>query len=145
MPIQEKIIISPYLTFDAIAAGEPGAPLVLLLHGFAESMRCWDAQVETLGDAGYRAIAPSQRGYSPAARPDPADVSNYHIDRLMDDAMADCRRVRLWRDTLSSRRARLGRQHRLGAGRSLSAADRVADDPLPPASQCLQPGAADAG
>jgi pimeloyl-ACP methyl ester carboxylesterase len=51
-------------------------------------MRCWDAQVETLGDAGYHAIAPSQRGYSPAARPDVADVSNYHIDRLMDDAMA---------------------------------------------------------
>ncbi len=51
-------------------------------------MRCWDAQVEMLGDAGYRAIAPSQRGYSPAARPDVADVSNYQIDRLMDDAMA---------------------------------------------------------
>ena len=82
------ISISPHLTFDAIIAGEPGAPLVLLLHGFAESMRCWDAQVETLGDAGYRAIAPSQRGYSPAARPDPTDASNYHIDRLMDDAMA---------------------------------------------------------
>src|SRR5262249_48197311 len=72
----------------AIAAGEPGAPLVLLLHGFAESMRCWDAQLEALGDAGYRAVAPSQRGYSPAARPDPREVSHYHIDRLLDDAMA---------------------------------------------------------
>src|SRR5438132_8390982 len=82
------ISISPHLTFDTIIAGPADAPLVLLLHGFAESMRCWDAQVETLGDAGYRAVAPSQRGYSPAARPDPADVSNYHIDRLMDDAMA---------------------------------------------------------
>ena len=85
---RSTISISPDLTFDAVIAGEPGAPLVLLLHGFAESMRCWDAQVEAFGDAGYRAIAPSQRGYSPAARPDPADVANYHIDRLMDDAMA---------------------------------------------------------
>jgi pimeloyl-ACP methyl ester carboxylesterase len=84
----QKITIAPGLTFDALAAGEPGAPLVLLLHGFAESMHCWRAQVAALGAAGYRAIAPSQRGYSPGARPDPRDASNYHIDRLMDDAMA---------------------------------------------------------
>src|SRR5689334_23087602 len=82
------ISISPGLSFDAIIAGPTSAPLVLLLHGFAESMRCWDAQVEALGDAGYRAVAPSQRGYSPAARPDPADTANYHIDRLKEDAMA---------------------------------------------------------
>ncbi len=84
----EKITISPALTFDAVIAGEASAPLVLLLHGFAESMHCWDAQVEALAAAGYRAVAPSQRGYSPGARPDPNDPANYHIDRLMDDAMA---------------------------------------------------------
>jgi pimeloyl-ACP methyl ester carboxylesterase len=61
---------------------------VLLLHGFAESMQCWRAQVKALADAGYRAIAPSQRGYSPGARPDPRDTANYHIDRLMEDALA---------------------------------------------------------
>src|SRR6266852_9125394 len=84
----EKITTAPTLTFDALTAGKPGAPLVLLLHGFAESMQCWRAQVEALGDAGYRAAAPSQRGYSPGARPDVSDSANYHIDRLMDDAMA---------------------------------------------------------
>lgn len=88
MPSLEQITISPALTFDALVAGEAGAPLVLLLHGFAESMNCWRAQVNALGDMGYRAIAPSQRGYSPTARPDPRDPSYYHIDRLMDDAMA---------------------------------------------------------
>jgi pimeloyl-ACP methyl ester carboxylesterase len=88
MPSLEQITIQPGLTFDALTAGEPGAPLVLLLHGFAESMNCWRAQLGPLGDMGYRAIAPSQRGYSPGARPDPGDPSNYHIDRLMDDAMA---------------------------------------------------------
>src|SRR5712675_1122419 len=80
--------IAPHLAFDALVAGEPGAPLVLLLHGFAESMHCWRAQVAALEEAGYRAIAPSQRGYSPGARPDTADTANYHIDHLMDDAMA---------------------------------------------------------
>ena len=88
MPTFEKIAIAPHLVFDAITAGTPGAPLVLLLHGFAESMHCWRAQVAALADAGYRAVAPSQRGYSPGARPDTADTANYHIERLMDDAMA---------------------------------------------------------
>jgi pimeloyl-ACP methyl ester carboxylesterase len=88
MPAPEQITIAPHLTFDAITAGERGAPLVLLLHGFAESMHCWRAQVAALGDMGYRAIAPSQRGYSPGARPDPREFSHYLIDRLMDDAMA---------------------------------------------------------
>jgi pimeloyl-ACP methyl ester carboxylesterase len=88
MPALTEITTATHLTFDALAAGEQGAPLVLLLHGFAESMYCWRAQVTTLADMGYRAIAPSQRGYSPRARPDTRDASNYHIDRLMDDAMA---------------------------------------------------------
>jgi len=88
MPVPAQITISPQLTFDAITAGEAGAPLVLLLHGFAESMHCWRAQVACLGDMGYRAIAPGQRGYSPGARPDPREFSHYLIDRLMDDAMA---------------------------------------------------------
>jgi pimeloyl-ACP methyl ester carboxylesterase len=88
MPSLEQITIAPGLTFDALVAGERGAPLVLLLHGFAESMNCWRAQLGALGDMGYRAVAPSQRGYSPGARPNPGDPSNYHIDRLMNDAMA---------------------------------------------------------
>jgi len=88
MATLEKIGVAPGLIFDALAAGELRAPLVLLLHGFAESMHCWDAQVEALAEAGYRAVAPSQRGYSPGARPDPSEPANYHIERLMDDAMA---------------------------------------------------------
>ena len=88
MPALEQISLSPQLTFDALTAGASGAPLVLLLHGFAESMHCWRAQVACLGDMGYRAVAPGQRGYSPGARPDPREFSHYLIDRLMDDAMA---------------------------------------------------------
>ena len=93
MPSLKRINIAPALTFDALVAGEPGAPLVLLLHGFAESMQCWRAQVTALADMGYRAIAPSQRGYSKGARPDPRDPSRYHMDRLMDDAMAMAKRL----------------------------------------------------
>ena len=88
MPDLIQIAVSPSLTFDALVAGKAGAPLVLLLHGFAESMHCWRAQLTALANNGYRAVAPSQRGYSKGARPDPREPSHYHIDRLMDDAIA---------------------------------------------------------
>jgi pimeloyl-ACP methyl ester carboxylesterase len=88
MPSLSQITTAPNLTFDTLTGGAPDAPLVLLLHGFAESMHTWRAQITALAAAGYRAVAPSQRGYSPRARPDPSDTANYHIDRLMDDAMA---------------------------------------------------------
>src|SRR5258708_30195229 len=84
----EKITIGPAVTSEGLGAAASWASLVLLLRGFAESMHCWRAQFSALAGAGYRAIAPSQRGYSPGARPDTGDTANYHIERLMDDAMA---------------------------------------------------------
>jgi pimeloyl-ACP methyl ester carboxylesterase len=82
-----KIDTGPGLVFDALVDGAPGAPLVLLLHGFAESFHMWRAQLPALAAAGFRAVAPSQRGYSAGARPDVADGANYHMDRLLADAM----------------------------------------------------------
>ena len=75
------------LTFTADVAGSAGGPLVLLLHGFPESRHSWRAALPALAAAGYRAVAPDQRGYSPGARPDPADLANYAFDRLVGDAI----------------------------------------------------------
>ena len=75
------------LTFTADVAGPAGGPLVLLLHGFPESRHSWRAALPALAAAGYRAVAPDQRGYSPGARPDPAELSNYAFDRLVTDAI----------------------------------------------------------
>lgn len=75
------------LTFTADVAGPAGGPLVLLLHGFPESRHSWRAALPALAAAGYRAVAPDQRGYSAGARPDPADLSNYSFDRLVGDAI----------------------------------------------------------
>jgi pimeloyl-ACP methyl ester carboxylesterase len=82
-----RISTGPDLAFDLLADGPEGGPLVLLLHGFAESFHTWDAQVAALAQAGYRALAPNQRGYSPGARPDPSAPANYHFDRLVGDAL----------------------------------------------------------
>jgi pimeloyl-ACP methyl ester carboxylesterase len=75
------------LTFTADVLGPAGGPLVLLLHGFPESRHSWRAALPALAAAGYRALAPDQRGYSPGARPDPTDLSNYAFDRLVNDAI----------------------------------------------------------
>jgi pimeloyl-ACP methyl ester carboxylesterase len=74
-------------TFTVDTAGPAGGALVLLLHGFPESRHSWRAALPALAEAGYRAVAPDQRGYSPGARPDPADLSNYAFDRLIADAI----------------------------------------------------------
>ena len=75
------------LTFTADVLGPTGGPLVLLLHGFPESRYSWRAALPALAAAGYRVVAPDQRGYSPGARPDPADLSNYAFDRLVADVI----------------------------------------------------------
>jgi pimeloyl-ACP methyl ester carboxylesterase len=75
------------LTFTADVVGPAGGPLVLLLHGFPESRHSWRAALPALAGAGYRAVAPDQRGYSPGARPDPADLSNYAFEKLITDAI----------------------------------------------------------
>src|ERR1044071_2938163 len=84
----QKLTIAPGFTFDVLAAGPPHGPLVLLLHGFAESFYMWQPHVAALAGAGYRAVAPSQRGYSAGARPDTSVYANYAFDHLVADAMA---------------------------------------------------------
>jgi pimeloyl-ACP methyl ester carboxylesterase len=68
-----------------IAGPDSGDP-VLLLHGFPQNRRMWRHQLRVLADAGFRALAPDQRGYSAGARPD--RVEAYATDLLMRDALA---------------------------------------------------------
>jgi pimeloyl-ACP methyl ester carboxylesterase len=84
--IRRTEITAGGLTFDARVAGPAGGPVVLLLHGFPESSRSWNAQLDALAQAGYRAVAFDQRGYSPGARP--AGVEAYRIGELVADAVA---------------------------------------------------------
>jgi pimeloyl-ACP methyl ester carboxylesterase len=74
------------LVFDALAAGPPTGELVLLLHGFPQTSACWAPLLATLAAAGYRAVAPSQRGYSPTARP--TTVRAYRMPELVADVLA---------------------------------------------------------
>ena len=77
-----ELAVGPY-RYSARAAGPVDGELVLLLHGFPETSYEWRAQLEALGAAGYRAVAPDQRGYAAGARPEA--LEEYDVDRLVDD------------------------------------------------------------
>ena len=59
-----------------------GTPVVLL-HGFPELAFSWRHQLPALADAGFRAIAPDQRGYGRTTVP--PDVSDYRMSELIAD------------------------------------------------------------
>ena len=77
-----------------IEAGDRGAPVVVLAHGFPELAYSWRAQIPVLADAGYHVLAPDQRGYGGSSRPDAIEAYNIHeltadIVGLLDDVGAE--------------------------------------------------------
>lgn len=74
------------LTFTVRRAGPSTGRGVILLHGFPQTSACFSATAEVLGEAGYRVLAPDQRGYSPGARPD--RVEDYAGRELVADVLA---------------------------------------------------------
>ncbi|MEV4752898.1 alpha/beta hydrolase [Streptosporangium sp. NPDC049248] len=81
----ESKINAGSLSFDALVDGPPDGDLVILLHGFPESSRQWATHVVALAEAGFRAVAFDQRGYSPGARP--AAVTAYRMPHLVQDVL----------------------------------------------------------
>ncbi len=74
------------LTFDVLDEGPLDGEVVLLLHGFPERATCWRHVAPLLHEAGYRTLAPDQRGYSPGARP--TRRRDYRLRHLVADAAA---------------------------------------------------------
>ncbi|MDX3803856.1 alpha/beta hydrolase [Streptomyces sp. AK04-3B] len=66
-------------------AEEGEGPLVVLLHGFPESWHSWHHQFGPLSAAGFRVVAPDQRGYGRSDHPD--DVTEYSILHLVGDVV----------------------------------------------------------
>lgn len=77
-------LVLPEVALDVHEAGS--GPAVVLCHGFPELAYSWRHQVAALADAGFRAIAPDQRGY--AGSDAPRKVEDYHLGHLADDMAA---------------------------------------------------------
>jgi pimeloyl-ACP methyl ester carboxylesterase len=66
-----------------VESGPEEGPPLLLLHGFPEFWYGWRHQLGPLADAGFRVLAPDQRGYGASEKPGP--VSAYALDTLAND------------------------------------------------------------
>jgi pimeloyl-ACP methyl ester carboxylesterase len=83
VPSTERFIETNGVRLHTIEAGERGAPVVLLAHGFPELAYSWRHQIPALASAGYHVLAPDQRGYGRSSRPE--DIADYNIAALSAD------------------------------------------------------------
>ena len=74
------------LAFTVRDDGPIDGPVVIALHGFPQTSASWAAVTPHLVEAGYRVLAPDQRGYAAGARPQ--DVRSYAMASLAADVLA---------------------------------------------------------
>lgn len=80
---KQRLVDTNGVTLRVTEAGERGAPVVVLAHGFPELAYSWRHQIPAIAAAGYHVIAPDQRGYGGSSRP--PMVSDYDIVALTGD------------------------------------------------------------
>jgi pimeloyl-ACP methyl ester carboxylesterase len=80
MELRQGRVAANGLDFAYLEAGQ--GPLALCLHGFPDSPYTYRHLLPELANAGYRAVAPFQRGFAPTAIP--ADGKYRLIDRVND-------------------------------------------------------------
>lgn len=82
--IRHHVLQTRTLRMHVAEQGE--GPLVVLLHGFPESWYSWRHQLPALAAAGYRVVAPDQRGYGETERPEAIEA--HDVVTLADDVIA---------------------------------------------------------
>jgi len=76
-----RVVSTNGVELNLLEAGE--GPLVVLSHGFPELAWSWRHQIPALAAAGYRVVAPDQRGYGGSSRPEA--LEDYDIKALTGD------------------------------------------------------------
>lgn len=77
------------ITLSCRAAGLPGRPVLVFLHGFPEGAFVWDAMLEHFSrpeNGGYRCVAPNLRGFERSSSP--LEASAYRPKFLVQDIAA---------------------------------------------------------
>jgi pimeloyl-ACP methyl ester carboxylesterase len=90
----ERLVGTNGVQLRVFEAGDRGAPVVVLAHGFPELAYSWRHQIPAFADAGYHVLAPDQRGYGGSSRPDAIEAYDIHaltadIVGLLDDVDAE--------------------------------------------------------
>lgn len=79
--LRQRTVSTNGVDLHVVEAGE-GFP-VIFAHGFPELAYSWRHQLPAVAAAGYRAVAPDQRGYGRSSRPEA--IEDYDIVHLTDD------------------------------------------------------------
>ncbi len=82
MPPFEMVETNGITLKTYVAGPEDGFPIVLC-HGWPELAYSWRHQIKALAEAGFRVIAPNQRGYD--GSPGPDEVEAYDMEHLTGD------------------------------------------------------------
>jgi len=90
----ERLVDTNGVRLRVVEAGDRGAPVVVLAHGFPELAYSWRHQIPALAEAGYHVLAPDQRGYGGSSRPEAVEAYDIRelttdIVGLLDDAGAE--------------------------------------------------------
>ena len=83
MLVTEKSVRTNGVQLNVAVAGPEHGELVVLLHGFPEFSFGWRRQIGPLADAGFRVLAPDQRGYNLSDKP--RRLAAYCLDELVAD------------------------------------------------------------
>jgi len=81
--LKQRVVRASNLNFTVLEMGE--GPLLLCLHGFPDTAHSFRHQMPALAAAGFHAVAPFMRGYSPS---EPASDGRYDSAALSEDALA---------------------------------------------------------
>jgi pimeloyl-ACP methyl ester carboxylesterase len=84
--IDHRSIIANGVSLHIAEAGPADGPLVILLHGFPEFWFEWRDYFAPLAAAGFRVVAPDQRGCNLSSKPQ--GVAAYRLDLLANDIFA---------------------------------------------------------
>ena len=69
-PSRQRLVDTNGVRLRVIEAGDRGAPVVILAHGFPGLAYSWRPQIPALAAAGFHVLAPDQRGYGGSSCPD---------------------------------------------------------------------------
>lgn len=84
-PLEHLSVQVNGLTLHVAAGGPTDGPLLIFLHGFPDFWGCWRSQITHFAEAGFRVLAPDQRGYNLSDKP--GSIAAYAVDTLADDIL----------------------------------------------------------
>lgn len=83
--LESTMVPANGIRLHVVQAGPKDGPPVVLLHGYPEFWFAWHKQIVRLAKAGFRVIAPDQRGYDASDKP--RGIAAYQVEDMVGDIL----------------------------------------------------------